>query len=125
EASAMLSGMARPGDTLFVWGFRPDLFAYTRLPAGTRFLESQPLTGVFADRHLGQSAPLEPEWTRRNRLELTRSHPAFIADGLSLFNPALAMDKYAELRPWLAGYEKVARSRYTVIYRLRSAPTQP
>ncbi len=125
EASTILSGMARPGDTLFVWGFRPDLFAYTRLPAGTRFLESQPLTGVFADRHLGQSAPLEPEWTRRNRLELVQHHPTFIADGLSPFNPVLAMDRYAELRPWLAGYEEVARSRYTVIYRLRSTRAQP
>ncbi len=120
EASEIILRMARPGDTLFVWGFRPDLFAYTRLPAGTRFLECQPLTGVFADRHLAQSAPLEPEWTRRNRRELAATRPAFVVDGLSLFNPALSMQNYEELRSWLAGYEEAGRTRHTIIYRRRA-----
>jgi len=30
--------LSSPDDTLFVWGFRPDIFIYSRLPAGTRFL---------------------------------------------------------------------------------------
>ena len=44
-----------PGDTLFVWGYRPEIYVYSHLPAATRFLDSQPLTGVPADRHLTQS----------------------------------------------------------------------
>jgi hypothetical protein len=119
EASEIILRTARPGDTLFVWGFRPDLFAYTRLPAGTRFLECQPLTGVFADRHLAQSASLEPEWTRLNRKELAATQPAFVVDGLSLFNPSLSMQNYEELRGWLAGYEEAGRTRHTIIYRRR------
>ena len=51
-ASALVRRMARPGDTLFVWGFRPEMYVYTGLPAAPRFLDSQPLTGVPADRHL-------------------------------------------------------------------------
>ena len=50
---------ANAGDTLFVWGYRPEIYVYTGLPAATRFLDSQPLTGVPADRHLTQSEPVE------------------------------------------------------------------
>ncbi|MCU1275395.1 MAG: hypothetical protein JWO48_2826 [Bryobacterales bacterium] len=117
-AADILRAMPHPGDTLFVWGFRPELFVYTGLPAATRFLDSQPLTGVPADRHLTQSAPVAADFTRANREELARSRPAFIMDGLSLYNPVLAIDRYPELRSWLAQYREVARTRTIVIYRL-------
>jgi hypothetical protein len=121
-AGQLVRELARPGDTLFVWGFRPEVFVYTGLPAATRFLDSQPLTGVPADRHLTQSVPVAADFTRAHRAELARSHPTFVMDGLSLYNPALAMDRYADLRPWLAPYQEVARTRTTVIYRLLAAP---
>ena len=117
-AAGILRCMAHPADTLFVWGFRPELFVYTELSAATRFLDSQPLTGVPADRHLTQSAPVAADFTRGNREELARSRPAFVMDGLSLYNPALAIDRYPELRSWLAQYREVARTRTIVIYRL-------
>lgn len=119
EAARLILDRAKPGDTLFVWGFRPDIFAITRMPAGTRFLECQPLTGVFADRHLVQSEGLAPEWTKANRAKVIRSHPTFVADGLSLYNPALAMERYPELRRWLEQYEEVGRTGFTVVYRLK------
>lgn len=118
RAARIVRQIARPGDTLFVWGFRPDLFIYTGLPAATRFIDCQPLTGVPADRHLTQSAPVGAEFTRANREELARSRPTIVMDGLSLYNPALAMNRYPELRPWLAQYREVARTRTIVIYRL-------
>src|SRR5580704_15675296 len=37
EAAARLRELSHPGDTLFVWGFRPDIFIDSDLPAGTRF----------------------------------------------------------------------------------------
>ena len=46
--------------TLLVWGYRPDIFAHTRMQAGSRFLDSQPLTGVLADRHLTNSQTMAP-----------------------------------------------------------------
>jgi hypothetical protein len=97
---------------------------YTGLPAATRFLDSQPLTGVPADRHLTQSAPVAAEFTRANREELARSRPTLLMDGLSLYNPALAMDGYPELQPWLANYREVARTRTIVIYRLIPRPAR-
>ena len=118
QAANIVRGHSHSGNTLFVWGFRPDLFVYTGLPAGTRFLDSQPLTGVPADRHLTQSAPVETESTRMNREELVRSHPTFVIDGLSLYNPALAINGYENLRAWFTHYREVGRTRTTVVYRL-------
>ena len=119
EAARLVRERAKPGDTLFVWGFRPELWVYTGLPAATRFLDCQALTGVPADRHLAQSQPaVAADFTRANRLELAHSRPTFIMDGLSAYNPKLAMSVYPELRPWLAHYREVARTRMIVVYRL-------
>ena len=116
-ACALVRAMAKRGDTLFVWGYRPEDYVYTRLPAATMYLDSQPLTGVPADRHLTQSAPLETEAPRERRVELTRSAPTFILDGLGLYNPRLAIGNYPDLRAWLANYREVGRTAGTVIYR--------
>lgn len=116
-ASGMVRAMAKPGDTLLVWGFRPEMYAYTRLPAASLFLDSQPLTGVPADRHLTESRALAPQLGAENRAQLVRTRPTFIMDGLGPYNPALAIGSYADLRPWLADYVAVGRTRETVIYR--------
>jgi hypothetical protein len=120
-ASRFLGENARPGDTLFVWGYRPDVFAYTRMPAASRFLESQPLTGVLADRHLTQTTRIPAGWTGANRTELARSRPDWLLDGLGPYNPALAITGYPDLREWLGNYREVRRTSDTVIYR-RLAP---
>jgi hypothetical protein len=116
-ASELVRGMARPGDTLFVWGFRPEMFVYTGLKASSRFIDSQPLTGVPADRHLVQSESLAPEAGAANRRELARSRPEFVIDGLGPYNPRLAITGYPDLEEWLAGYTPVGRTGGTVVYR--------
>ena len=123
EAAQLAREWSAPGDTLFVWGFRPELYVYTRLPAATRFLDSQPLTGVPADRHLTQSTPVETESTRAHRAELARTHPTLILDGLGPINPHLALGAYEDLRPWLSEYKLVARTPLTAIYR-QNKPTR-
>jgi hypothetical protein len=119
EAAQLLKRFERPGDSLFVWGYRPEIFAYTRMPAATRFLESQPLTGVYADRHLTQTGALVPELTRRHRAELVRSKPDLVLDGLGLYNPALAITAYPDLSEWLAEYQEIGRTTASVLYRRR------
>ena len=118
QAASLTRALAQPGDTLFVWGYRPELYVYTRLPAGARFLDSQPLTGVPADRHLYDATPLETEGARARRVELAQLRPTFLIDGLSLFNPRLAMTNYPELRAWFEQYREVARTQESVIYKL-------
>jgi len=116
-AAALVRAMAKPGDTLFVWGYRPEDYVYTRLPAATVYLDAQPLTGVPADRHLTQSAPLETDAPRERRAELARSAPSFILDGLGLYNPRLTIGNYPDLRKWLGNYREAGRTGGTVIYR--------
>jgi len=120
-AAALVRAMAKPGDTLFVWGYRPEDYVYTCLPAATRFLDAQPLTGVPADRHLTQSTPVETEAPRERRAKLARSAPTFILDGLGLYNPRLTIGNYPDLRAWLGNYREVGRTGGTVIYQREAA----
>jgi len=107
------------GGTLLVWGYRPDIFTYTRMPAGSRFLDSQPLTGVLADRHLTSSEPFAPAWAARNRRELIATDPTWIVDGLGPLNPKLAITNYSDLQEWLQNYREVGRTRFSIIYKLK------
>jgi hypothetical protein len=118
DSQAAADRISREG-TLLVWGYRPDIFAYTRMQAGSRFLDSQPLTGVLADRHLTSSDATAPDWAERNRRELVQAKPTWIVDGLGPLNPALAISKYADLSEWLGNYREVGRTRFTVIYQRR------
>jgi hypothetical protein len=115
-AAALTRQLAKPGDTLFVWGYRPELYVYTGLPSATLYLDSQPLSGVPADRHLTQSEPVETEQAAKRRTELVRTHPTFVLDGLGLYNPRLAITQYPDLRQWLAQYREAGRTGGTLIY---------
>jgi hypothetical protein len=123
KASDFLKQHARPGETLFVWGFRPDIWAYTRMQAASRFLESQPLTGVLADRHLTQSTRLPADWTAANRAELARSKPDWVVDGLGPYNKTLAITEYPDLRVWFVDYREVSRTANTIIYQRNAEAT--
>jgi hypothetical protein len=124
EASRIARAAAKPGNTLYVWGYRPEIFVYTGLKPATRYLDSQALTGVPADRHLTQSTVVLTAGTHEAREELARAKPDILIDGLTLFNPALAMDKYDELRPLLADYHEIGRTKTTVIYASRVTTLQ-
>jgi hypothetical protein len=123
-AARLVSKNARAGDTLLVWGYRPDVFVYTRMPAGSPFLDSQPLTGVIADRHLADSRPSFPDLASRNRTLLTQTSPTFIADGLGPMNPSLAITAYPELRDWMRRnrYAEIGRTPDTIVYAIFSEP---
>lgn len=123
DAASAIRRIAKPGDTLMVWGYRPELNVLAGLRGATRFLDSQPLTGVIADRHLSNSQPSAPELAARFRQELVRTRPTFVADGLGPLNPALAIGRYEDLGQWLGLYEPVAETSGVKIYRLRGAGT--
>jgi hypothetical protein len=94
------------------------VFVYTRLPAASRVWDSQPLTGVPADRHLRETSAVLPGQAARNRSEFAQSRPTFVVDSLSLENPLLAMEAYPELREWLGRYRVVGRTAMSVIYEI-------
>jgi hypothetical protein len=115
-AARIVAAQSRPGDTLFVWGYRPSLYVYTRVPAGSKFWDSQPVSGVPAERHFETDVPIVADWAARNQKELALSHPTFVVDTLSSINPALNMGRYPELRSWLSDYKLVGRTRLTTVY---------
>jgi hypothetical protein len=118
-ASVQLRALAHPGDTLFVWGFRPDIFIDSGLPAGTRFLESQPISGVLADRHLFSTESIAPDFTAPNVREVMITRPTWIVDGLGPYNPPLSLSRQASLVEWFSHYTEVARTDFSILYRLR------
>ncbi len=117
EAARQIKAWARKGDTLFVWGYRPDVYVYTRMVSDSRFWDSQPLTGVPADRHLSEATAIYSEPAALNREELLHSRPTWIVDGLGRLNPKLEPSAFRELRPWLAHYKLVGRTKLSWIYR--------
>jgi hypothetical protein len=118
ETARLIGRSSQPGDSLLVWGYRPDIYVLTRLPAGTPFLDSQPLTGVIADRHLMDTRSSAPDIGRSNRTRLVRYFPTFVVDGLGPYNPDLAIGTYPDLGGWLESYEVVGRTSSSVVYRL-------
>jgi hypothetical protein len=116
-AARILSKTASSKDTILVWGYRPDLFVHTGLKAGTPWLDSQPLTGVLADRHLVSVHVSAPHLAETNRKHLVQLRPVWIADGLGPLNPSLSIANYSDLSSWLSGYREVARTRTFRIYR--------
>jgi hypothetical protein len=115
-ASGIVLSQAHAGSTLYVWGYRPEIYVYTKLKPATKYLECQAMTGVPADRHLTQSTVVLTSGTHEAREELARSAPDIVVDGLSLYNPALSMQNYPELKPWILQYREIARTHGTVIY---------
>ncbi len=120
DVARQLKKFDQPGDTLFVWGYRPDIYVYTRLVSPGLFWDSQPLTGVPADRHLTATDAIYGGPAAANRLLLIRTHPTWIVDGLGLLNPKLRPEAYPELKQWLSAYRLAARTRLSLIYRLNS-----
>lgn len=115
QAAAIARGIARPGDRLLVWGYRPDVLVFSGLPAATRFLDSQPLNGVLADRHLFSTQPTAADLVATNVLELQNGpSPEIIVDGLGPLNPGLAADRFTPLRTH--NYVVAGRTRMSIVY---------
>ena len=118
QAAVFVPEPAR-GQGALVWGYRPELYSLAGLQPGTRFLDSQPLNGVLADRHLTDSRPTFPELARQNRESLLQTNPPeWIFDGLGPVNPRLAVwDESTGLAAWRPLYGEVGRTPTVVVYR--------
>jgi hypothetical protein len=116
DVASLVRKVVRPSDTLFVWGYRPDIYVYSRLIAPGLFWDSQPLTGVPADRHLTAAEAIYGGPAAANRVQLAGTHPTWIVDGLGLLNPKLRPDAYPELAKWMQQYRLAGRTRLSLIY---------
>ena len=80
------------------------------MPLGAPFLDSQPLTGVLADRHLTTAKPSHMRNLKTGRTITS----TFIVDGLGPLNPALAFAGSPD-------YREIARTKASILYK-RIAP---
>jgi hypothetical protein len=115
-----------PGDYLFVWGYRPEIYYWSGLLPASRFLSTQPLTGVPADVHYfgdDYRSLLDPSVTADARRQLVgdleETQPKYIVDEIGFFNNHLAILQYPELRDFMSDYKPLGATGRFFIYRRR------
>jgi len=115
-----------PGDYLFVWGYRPEIYYWSGLLPASRFLSTQPLTGVPADVHYfgdDYRSLLDPSVTADARRQLVgdleETQPKYIVDEIGFFNNHLAIPQYPELRDFMSDYKPLGATGRFFIYRRR------
>ena len=113
-----------PSDYLFVWGYRPEVYYWSGLLPASKYLSTQPLTGVPADVHYfsrDYRTLLDDRDTSAARRELAeelaRVQPEYIVDELGFFNAQLAMARYSEFGELLRGYKNVGTVERFIVYR--------
>ncbi|HXG92094.1 MAG TPA: glycosyltransferase family 39 protein [Blastocatellia bacterium] len=111
-------------DYLFVWGYRPEIYFWTDLKPASRYLSTQPLTGVPADVHYfgdGYHPILDENVTAAARLQLLRdleqTRPEYIVDELGAFNAALSIKSFPELAGFMEEYKPLGMIERFMIYR--------
>ncbi|MEK6320899.1 MAG: glycosyltransferase family 39 protein [Acidobacteriota bacterium] len=130
-----------PSDYVFVWGYRPEVYYWAGLLPASRYLSTQPLTGVPADVHYfgdDYRSLLDGAVTAEARAELARdleeTQPKYIVDEIGFFNGDLAILKYSELEGVMSEYKAIgATGRFLIYvrkelrkkYLLRNPPKQP
>jgi hypothetical protein len=115
-----------PSDYLFVWGYRPELYYWSGLLPASKYLSTQPLTGVPGDAHyhsVHYHLVLDERDTAAARRELAeelaRTQPEYIIDELGFFNDNLAMPRYSEFDDVLSRYKRTGTVKRFIIYRRR------
>lgn len=117
-------GASVGSDYLFVWG-RAEIYYCSGLLPASRYLSTQPLTGVPADVHLeGKSRPiLDESVTAAARAQLVadleQTRPKYIVDELGFFSTERSMESYPELQEFLKGYNRVGAVGSFIVYRIK------
>jgi Dolichyl-phosphate-mannose-protein mannosyltransferase len=116
-------GVTGPTDYLFVWGYRPEIYYLSGLLPASRFLSTQPLTGVPADVHYfgdNYRSVLDEASTAQARAQLIRdlreTRPKYIVDELGMFNADLSVNSYPELREFMTEYKPTGAVARFMIY---------
>jgi hypothetical protein len=113
-------------DFLFVWGYRPEIYYISGLLPASRYLSTQPLTGVPADVHYfadDDRPVLDDATTALAREQLVRdlqeTRPKYIVDELGMFNSELSINSYPEMREFMKEYKPAGAVARFMIYSRR------
>ena len=112
-----------PSDYVFVWGYRPEVYFWSGLLPASRFLSTQPLTGVPADIHYFANdyrSLLDEADMAQARAQLVRdleeTQPKYIVDEIGFFNGDLAILKYPELQETMDKYKSIGSTGRFLLY---------
>lgn len=112
-----------PADYVFVWGYRPEIYYWSGLLPASRYLSTQPLTGVPADVHYfgnDYRSLLDEAATAEARVQLVRdleeTQPKYIVDEIGFFNRDLAILKYPELERVMSEYKAIGSTGRFLMY---------
>jgi hypothetical protein len=112
-----------PTDYLFVWGYRPEIYFFSGLLPASRYLSTQPLTGVPADVHYfgdDYRSVLDEASTAVARRQLIRdlqvTRPKYIVDELGMFNADLSINSYPELSEFMSDYKATGAVARFMLY---------
>ena len=114
---------AGPSDYLFVWGYAPSVYYWSGLLPATRYLSTQPLTGVPADvQYINgeHRSILEESLTAAARAQLLRdleeTQPKYIVDEMGFYNGALAILKYPDMQEVMDKYKSIGSTGRCLLY---------
>ncbi|HLF84734.1 MAG TPA: glycosyltransferase family 39 protein [Blastocatellia bacterium] len=123
EDGPRLGKVNGPTDCLFVWGYRPEIYYFSGLLPASRYLSTQPLTGVPADVHYfgdDYRSVLDEASTALARGQLIRdlqeTRPKYIVDELGMFNSGLSINSYPELKEFMTDYKATGAVARFMIY---------
>jgi hypothetical protein len=112
-----------PGDSLFIWGFRPEVYFLSQLNPGSRFIFQFPLVGSW----------YPPEWRKETVDTLWASMPPYAlvlqVDYMPWVTGSEAdsntlLQGYTEMNNWLiANYERETQIGNFFIWRRKPSPT--
>ncbi len=111
-----------PGDSLFIWGFRPEVYFLSQLNPAVRFIQHQPLVAAYS----------KPEWRQETVDILWAALPPYVlvlqgdylpwVTGVDEDSNTLLQD-YTELNNWLEyNYERDSQIGNFLIWRRISTP---
>lgn len=106
KVAALLRERVVPGDSLYIWGFRPEIYYLSRLNPATRFIFQFPLVGSW----------YPPEWRDQNVEVLWAALPPYVLVMQVDYMPWVTgspedsntlLQEYTELNNWLLfNYER-------------------
>ena len=104
--AAYIDAHTSPEETIFVWGFKPEIYYASNRPLASRYLSFVPLTGWTHGMPASADFSAQSQWVLGRKLllaDLEASRPPYIIDMASVhdFGMNHAMENYPDQRAYL------------------------
>lgn len=94
----VMESMSGPKESVFVWGFCPQLYVLAHRRPATRFTFTALLSGQTVG---GRTVRTEPRSWELLKADLDKERPALVLDASSLFLKDQPLEAYPDFRAWL------------------------